>query len=62
MHGTGQVVNKDRPADPDLVTQQPGMGQLPVERIVLRDVFTRMGFAGVDERPVGLRVPGGRGV
>jgi hypothetical protein len=62
VHGTGQVVDEDRPADPDLVTQQPGIGQLAVERIVVRDVFARMGFAGVDKRPVGLGMPGGRGV
>jgi hypothetical protein len=62
VDGTGQVIDEDRPADPDLVAQQPGIGQLAVERIVVLDVFAWMRFAGIDERPVNFGMPGGRGV
>jgi hypothetical protein len=57
-----EVVDQDRPADADLVAQQPGVGELVVEGVVGVDVPARMGLTGVHEHPRELGVAVGRGI
>ena len=58
--GPGQVVEQDRAADADLVTQQGRVGSLDLEGGVVADVLARVGFPGVHEVPGHLGVAIGR--
>jgi len=57
-----QVIDQDRPADPGLLAQQPGAGELVLEGVMVADVLTGVRLAGADERPGRFRVAAGRGV
>lgn len=60
VRGAGEVVDEDVPADADLVAQQPGVGELGVQRVVRPDPLTRMRLAGVDEDPIEVGTAVGR--
>jgi hypothetical protein len=46
-----QVVDQDRAADPDLVAEPPGGGELGSEVSVRPDDLPRVRLSGVDEEP-----------
>jgi hypothetical protein len=58
--GAVEVVDEDVAADAHLVAQQPGIGQLGLERVVVGDMFARVSLADVDEHPVDVWVAVGR--
>jgi hypothetical protein len=62
VHGAGQIVHQDVPADSGLLAQQPGAGKLAPEAVVAGHVLPRMGLPGVHENPRGLGMPDRRGI
>jgi hypothetical protein len=57
-----QVVDQDVPADPGLLGQQIGAGQLALEAVVAGNALARVRLPCVDERPRGLGMAGRRGI
>jgi hypothetical protein len=53
-----EVVDEDRPRDPEFVAQPPGAGELVLEALVRRQVLAWVRFARVDEVPAVLGMQG----
>ena len=51
MHGSLEVVDEDRPSDPDLVSQPAGRGELVPEAGVWPEMLARVSLPRVDEVP-----------
>ena len=57
MHGSLEVVDEDRPCDPDPVPQPPGRRELVLEGGVRPEMLARMRLPRVDEVPAEAGVP-----
>lgn len=54
------MVDEDGTPYPDLVAQQPGVGEFGLEAVVGSDLLPGMGLPGIDEEPSGAGMPLGR--
>ncbi len=57
MCRAGKVVDEDRPADADLVAQQPRAPELVVNAAMRADILAGVRLPGVDEVPGDVLVP-----
>jgi len=55
--GALQVVNQNRPSNPNLVAEETGGRQLGIEAAMSTNLLAGMGLPGNNERPGGFGMP-----